>query len=334
MARQHARHPQRRFAIVPLAASCLLVGCVALKPRRGRDFDLYERARRASVEILVAGRLEGSGWLAAADGVVVTAAHVLAGADDRIEVIHAGGQRLPAKALAFDWGHDIALLQIEGGAAPWPRLDVAEGMPPPGAPVLFYGSALFRHGIMLGGTAAQASTTFNYFADRGMPMRAYHITAPSPPGTSGGPWLDRSGRVVGNQSGFVTHRQSGAGIAIVAPPDAIRHLLRRRESVVRPSMDCGLEELWSQPKGFIQRFPEGTEGVITIPLQKKGAAKAAGLNRESLITAIDGRPVRYRDDVYNLVWQRQPGDLVALDVLPPENAAPRRVWLTLRRLGP
>src|SRR6266404_1229802 len=40
---------------------------------------LYDRARAASVEILVAGRQDGSGWFASDDGLVVTAAHVVWG---------------------------------------------------------------------------------------------------------------------------------------------------------------------------------------------------------------------------------------------------------------
>src|SRR5688500_12296323 len=38
---------------------------------------VYERARAASVEVLVAWRQEGSGWFADPDGLVVTAAHVV-----------------------------------------------------------------------------------------------------------------------------------------------------------------------------------------------------------------------------------------------------------------
>src|SRR5438132_9591073 len=40
---------------------------------------LYDHVRAASVEILIAGRQDGSGWFASDDGLVVTAAHVVWG---------------------------------------------------------------------------------------------------------------------------------------------------------------------------------------------------------------------------------------------------------------
>ena len=52
-----------------------------------------------------------------------------------------------------------------------------------------------------------------------------------------------------------------------------------------------LEELWSQPAGFIQRFPEKAEGVIVHRIFEKSPAARSPLKREMLITHAAGQRV-------------------------------------------
>jgi serine protease Do len=316
--------------VLPLLLLCWACGC-ATAPRNG---GLYARARAAAVEILVEGRLQGSGWFADADGLVVTAAHVVPRGARSVQVLWGRVGPLAADVVARDPGHDLALLQVKGGRGPYPILRVVATDPVPGDPVYFYGAALFNHAVMIRGAVARTSSAYHYFGDRRMPMRAYYVTAPSPPGTSGGPWLDARGFVAGSQSGFLTHKGAGAGIAIVAPPDAIARLVRTRRSVATAGAGCGVEELWSQPKGFIRRFPRGVEGLVTVPLEKGGPAEKAGLTRESLILAVEGKPARYRGDFYRAIYGKKPGDLLLLRVMDPDRRKERKVGLVLGRLEP
>lgn len=318
-----------KLGLVLLSLLLCAAGC-ATAPRDG----LYARARAASVEILVDGRLHGSGWFADPEGLVVTAAHVVPARAGGIQVLWDRMGPLPAEVVARDVGHDLALLRVKGDRERYPTLRVAGADPVPGDPVYFYGSALFNHAVMIRGAVARTSSAYHYFGDRRMPMRTYYVTAPSPPGTSGGPWLNARGCVAGNQSGFLTHKGAGAGIAIVAPPDAIARLVRTRRSVATASAGCGLEELWSQPKGFIRRFPRGVAGLVTVPLEKDGPAEKAGLTRESLILAVEGRPVRYRGDLYRVIYAKKPGDVLILRVMDPDRRKERKVGLVLGRLEP
>ncbi|OGV66579.1 MAG: hypothetical protein A2283_05355 [Lentisphaerae bacterium RIFOXYA12_FULL_48_11] len=322
----------RQFPGILIIAVILtaLNGCTTNKSSHGRD--LYQHVKTASVEILVNGHLEGSGWFGDPEGYVITAAHAVNKTNITIEIISGEKRRLPAEITAIDRGHDIALLKINGSKEPYPFLKIATGIPEPSKPVYLYGAALFHHGIMLGGIVARDGTTFTYYTDRQMLVRCYHVTAPSPPGTSGGPWIDRNGAVVGNQSGFITHHGTGAGIALVAPPDAIQRLITSRKSIPTPTLGCGLEELWTQSPGFIKRFPPGTEGVITIPIHANGPVESAGLNKESLILSVEGKPVRYKDDLYKTIHIRKPGDTINVKVLAPDTTTPRDVKITLGNL--
>jgi S1-C subfamily serine protease len=72
--------------------------------------------------------VEGTGWTARA-GLVVTAAHVIAGQDDTVVELQSG-DRLPAQAVAFDPRNDIAVLRIDGlGLRPLPLTPARLGTP-------------------------------------------------------------------------------------------------------------------------------------------------------------------------------------------------------------
>jgi S1-C subfamily serine protease len=73
--------------------------------------------------------ISGSGWVAS-PGVVVTAAHVVAGERDTSVVAPGAAQRLDAQVIGFDSKNDIAVLRIHGlGARPLALADPEEKRP-------------------------------------------------------------------------------------------------------------------------------------------------------------------------------------------------------------
>ena len=74
------------------------------------------RAGRSVVRILGTAcglGVQGSGWVAA-DGVVVTNAHVVAGQDDTTVQVEGEGDRIDAEAIWFDSRNDLAVLSVPG----------------------------------------------------------------------------------------------------------------------------------------------------------------------------------------------------------------------------
>jgi S1-C subfamily serine protease len=133
--------------------------------------------------------IEGSGWVAR-PGIVVSAAHVVAGEDDTT-VSFAGGT-LPAQATAFDPQNDIAVLQVPGLTLPPLRLVD----PRRGTPVAIVGypgnGPLDAVPGRIGGTAAV------FAADAyGRPTRrtVTSLSGNIRHGDSGGPAVDASGAV-------------------------------------------------------------------------------------------------------------------------------------------
>ena len=316
---------RRALAVLAVTVTC---GCALRGGVDGQS--LYEAVRRASVVVLVDGRHRGSGFLADPEGLVVTSAHMVKGKAKDIEVLSPVAGRLKAERLAIDLGHDVALLRIPKRGEPYPTLPVAERMPPPGSQVLLFGDPVFRHRLLLAGSVAVPEPTYDYSPGTMCYTRIYYVAGASPEGTSGGCWVDRRGRVVGVQSGYLNNaKKTPAGIATVAPPDAIRRLLATRSSAETTTLGTRLDELWTQPPGFIARFPRGTTGIVTVVPRKDGPAAKAGLTKESLITAIDGKPVAYIHELMSIVRARKPGDEVTLQVLDPGKKPKRAVKVRL-----
>src|SRR5438105_11555976 len=109
----------RSSGLLRLAAVCVLAVALtrfsqaADDPGKKGNAQLYERAKAASVEVLVNGHLNGSGCFVDRKGIVVTAAHVIEEPGRRIEINSAQAGRLGAKMLAVDLGHDLALLKVD-----------------------------------------------------------------------------------------------------------------------------------------------------------------------------------------------------------------------------
>jgi S1-C subfamily serine protease len=162
---------------------------------------------------------QGSGWVAA-DGLVATNAHVIAGQQET-EVLVPGRLPLVGRAVYVDAHDDVALLRVRGLGVPALRLGDAPGGP---ESVVLLG---YPRGGPLVAESATASAPRTILAPdaygRGRAPRSVVVTRGSlGPGSSGGPVVDRSGTVVGMIFGGTPDDRSGAAV----PPGEILDGLR------------------------------------------------------------------------------------------------------------
>ncbi|HKF14381.1 MAG TPA: MarP family serine protease [Gaiellaceae bacterium] len=157
--------------------------------------------------------LEGSGWVAA-NGLVVTNAHVVAGETDTA-VDRAGSAPLAATPVAFDARNDVAVLRVPGLKAP--PLAQAEPRIGTAGAVLGYpdNGPLTARPARVGRTTAVLSV--DAYGRGPVARRITSLRGDVRPGNSGGPLLDASGRVVGTV--FAARIEGEAGYAV--PPDAV-----------------------------------------------------------------------------------------------------------------
>lgn len=293
--------------------------------------DLYERAVQASLEVLTDDQLDGSGFVVDSTGIAVTAAHAVPDATRRIEVRSPVWGRRPVEIIARDVGHDIALLRLPSRPEPYPALELAAAPAAVGSDVYLLGAPLFRHGVLLRAMVARSQPTYEYLPDQQYYLRIVHLSGPSPVGTSGGPWMNADGAVVGLQSGLMHDGGVAVGIAYMAPVAAIVRLLETRRDATTPTLRVGFEELWEQSDSFRGRFPPQLEALVAGRVTPGGPAARAGLRPRDVITHIGDVRVRLRDELIGAIRARKPGEPVDLRVLRP-GEAPRIVRIAVARL--
>jgi S1-C subfamily serine protease len=173
--------------------------------------------------------IEGSGWVARA-GLVVTAAHVVAGESDT-QVETPSGQVLPAPAVAFDPHNDIAVLRVAGlDAQPLPLADATPGTP--AALLGFPGNGpLATTPVRVGHTSAVLSE--DAYGHGPVTRTITLLSGVVRHGDSGGPVVDRTGRVQGTV--FASRLNSASGYSV--PSDVVRRDLDRAVGLVS-TRDC------------------------------------------------------------------------------------------------
>ncbi|CAN5574810.1 MarP family serine protease [soil metagenome] len=203
-------------------------------PRADIKGDPQVRAAKASVvKIGVSscgtGRL-GSGWIAA-DGVVVTNAHVVAQSDAISLQVEGTGTRHAAEAIWYDDENDIALLRSPGvsGERPLP----IDSSAPQGAPLAMLGFpdggpyTVKRAKLGISGRIPAFRVEDDY-----VQRKVTRLIANARPGNSGGPLVDLDGRVVG------VVFASGGYRALAVPTSIVKRALKRAERPVDTG-SCG-----------------------------------------------------------------------------------------------
>lgn len=183
------------------------------------------KASTARIKVKFCGRgKSGSGWIAA-DGIVVTNAHVVRGSDEIRLQLEGKGKHYPAEAIWYDDKNDVAILRAPGirGKRPLPINAKAK----PGTPSAMLGFPGGGPYVVKPARLGVASRIpgFRVEGDRRVVKRrvAIRMIARSRPGNSGGPVLDLEGRVVGM---IFAHKTPGYNsYAVPVPP--IQRALRR-----------------------------------------------------------------------------------------------------------
>lgn len=138
--------------------------------------------------------IEGSGWVVAR-GIVVTNAHVVAGQSDTTVQLRGSGPQLPARAVVYDPGDDLAILRVDGLGGR--TLPMAQD-PPSGASAAILGfPENGPYDVRAGRLGATRNVVTQDAYGRGPVNRSITtLRGTVRPGNSGGPMVDTAGRVV------------------------------------------------------------------------------------------------------------------------------------------
>jgi serine protease Do len=243
--------------------------------------------------VAIGSRQRGSG-LVLADGKVLTNAHNVRG--DEVTVTFADGRSTRGRLAGLDVDGDLAVIDVDsGGVAPLAWADGSSASP---GTVVFGLSATQGSGARVTfGTISAVARAFRGPGGRRIAGSVEH-TAPLAPGSSGGPIVDRDGRLVG-----LNTNRLGEGFYLALPADSSLRdrvdQLSRGESTRRPRL--GVAVAPSHVARRLRRsvgLPE-REGLLVRGVEDGSPAARAGIIEGDLIVEAAGRPVTDADQLFD-----------------------------------
>ncbi|WP_026912823.1 MarP family serine protease [Patulibacter minatonensis] len=173
----------------------------------------------------------GTGWVAR-PGIVVTNQHVIAGEDDTHVIAEVGGQRVEAHAVYADRAQDIAVLAAPGLDAEALRV-VEDPESGTSAAILGYPLAGPFKARAARIAAAQTVSGEDSYGNGPIRRRVLPFRGLVQQGNSGGPLVDRRGRVVGTV--FASSTSGGQRRGFAVPNEIVSKALQDARSDVRVS---------------------------------------------------------------------------------------------------
>jgi len=264
----------------------------------------------------------GSGFIIAADGLVVTNHHVIDGAA-AIEVKLADGRVFAARALGSDPHTDLALLRLEG-ARELPTVALGRSDP------LAVGDWVVAIGSPMG--LEQTATTGIVSAKKrgslGLYQNSYvdflQTDAAISPGNSGGPLFNLDGEVIAINTAI---GGIGRGLGFAVPIDQAKAVLPQlyaKGKVERGWLGIAGRDI----EPAVGRAPE--PGAVIGEVSPGTPAGEAGLRAGDRILAVDGRAIDSFADLRGRIADASPGSKVSLKIM--RGGAARDLSVTLGAL--
>jgi len=254
-------------------------------------------------------RSQGSGFIIASDGLILTNAHVVREAKE-VTVKLSDRRQYRARVLGEDAITDTAVLRIDAKGLPTVRLGDAQLLQV-GDPVLAIGAPFgFEQSATQGIVSAKGRSLPG---DSAVPF--IQTDAAVNPGNSGGPLFDAAGAVVGINAQIYSQSGGFQGLSFAIPigvalPVKDQILASGRAQHARLGVTA--QDL---SQGLAQSFGLGQPvGALVASVHEHSAAAAAGLQPGDVITAVDGQPIERAGDLSSRISLALPGDRVNLTV--------------------
>jgi len=260
----------------------------------------------------------GSGFIFKSDGLVLTNAHVVDGADT-VTVTLKDGREFTGQVLGEDTLTDVAVVKIQATDLPVVKVGNSEQLRP-GEWAIAIGNPLGLDNTV---TAGIISGTGRSSADVGVPDKRINFIqtdAAINPGNSGGPLLNQQGQVIGINTAIIGGAQ-GLGFAIpINRAQAIANQLIADGRVEHPYLGIQMATLTPTLKETLSRDSsngvrvEANAGVVVVGVARNSPAAQAGLRPGDVIQQISGQTVKTADQVQQVVDSSSIGGRLPLEV--------------------
>ena len=274
--------------------------------------------KKSTGELLVNNRIAGSCAIISKDGYIITASHCIKHRDDKIEMNSSYG-RIQLKLIALDKGHDLMLLKAPERKNGYSFLAFAKKLPTPFEKSFQFGAPLFRQNLLQSGTIASKNENYEYYSKPyHHSLKIFYMSAILQSGTSGGPWVNTAGELIGVQSGVMSSQETG--IAFMSSYKHVQPLLKAKKDSKTKGIGAGVTRLEAEAVETIARYTQKS-GVIISYLQKNGVADKAGLKQWDLVLSIDNIKIKTPHDYYTAI-QNSKNDTLTLKILKIDKVSP------------
>ena len=249
----------------------------------------------------------GSGFVLTADGMILTNAHVLEGADE-VMVTLTDKREFKARIIGADKRSDVAVVKIDATGLPAVkvgdvgRLKVGEWVMAIGSP---FG---LENTVTAGIVSAKQRDTGDY-----LPFIQTDVAIN--PGNSGGPLINMRGEVVGINSQIYSRSGGSMGISFAIPMDEalrVSEQLRASGRVTRGRIGV---QIGPVSKDVAESIGLGKpQGALVNGVEAGAPADKAGVEAGDIIIKFDGKAVEKSSDLPRMVGSTKPGTKSTLTV--------------------
>jgi S1-C subfamily serine protease len=266
-----------------------------------------EAASPAIVRVEGRRRMPATGIVWSADGLIVTAHHVVT-RDDNIEIGLPGDTSATAELVGRDPTTDLAVLRVEAEPLAPPQWTASDDLQV-GQLVL----ALGRPGRTVQATLGVVSAVGKPWRTPagGQIDRYLQTDVVMYPGFSGGPLVGAGGAFLGLNTSALLR-----GVSITVPSNTLKTVVE--SLLTHGSVRRGYLGVGAQPV----RLPDSLAGelgqetaLLLVNVEAESPAAAGGMLMGDTIVAFDGEPVRHMDDLLALLSGDRIGRAVPVRII-------------------
>jgi serine protease Do len=249
----------------------------------------------------------GSGVLVSADGLILTAAHVVQGMKE-VDVYFPDGKKWLGKVLGANYSKDIGMVMMTE-AGPWPFVGIGESKP-----------------LEAGDWVVALGHSAGFDPARTPPVRFGRVMSDGPGnffttdctligGDSGGPLFDLDGKLIGINSSIGVSWKNNNHAGVDGFREDWERLLRGEAWGTLQMNPLANPETPVLGIGMGLRRLLGVSGVPVQKVEPNSPAAGAGVRVGDVIRSVDGEAVREGADLQQVLVKREVGDEVKLGIL-------------------
>src|SRR5438477_9401665 len=254
----------------------------------------------------------GSGVIVSPDGYILTANHVVSGADEIMVGLGIELRKYKAKKVGTDPGTDVALLKIDEKNLPaitFADSDKARA----GDIVLAIGNPFgLRQTVTMGiisavGRGGMGIVDYENFIQTDAAINM---------GNSGGALVDTEGRLLGINSAILTRSGGSQGVGFAIPANLARDVmgsLREKGRVIRGYIGTSVQTLTPELADAL-KLKAQVSGALVGEVSPKSPAEKAGVKTGDVITSVNGKKIGDARELRLMIGSMSPGTKVQIEI--------------------